>query len=213
MQLRLLFRRVPSKSATIVGDLAQASLTDAARTWESVLSPHVGSRLSLTELTVSYRTPASILEPANALLRTHFPNLEVPTPVRDGDTAPAVSRLSSDEVPPAAAVWAAGQLRELGGGRAAVIGTSPQLREAAQALEEAGVEYGIGTSGIDFPIALLQPHQAKGLEFDAVALVEPADFAPAGDSTAVGDLYVALTRATARLGVFESRDSLVTAWL
>ncbi|OFT99369.1 ATP-binding domain-containing protein [Brevibacterium sp. HMSC22B09] len=213
MQLRLLFRRVPSKSATIVGDLAQASLTDAARTWESVLSPHVGSRLSLTELTVSYRTPASILEPANALLRTHFPNLEVPTPVRDGDTAPAVARLSSDEVPPAAAVWAAGQLRELGGGRAAVIGTSPQLREAAQALEEAGVEYGIGTSGIDFPIALLQPHQAKGLEFDAVALVEPADFAPAGDSTAVGDLYVALTRATARLGVFESRDSLVTAWL
>ncbi|MBT9405092.1 AAA family ATPase, partial [Salmonella enterica subsp. enterica serovar Typhimurium] len=33
MQWRVLFRRVPSKSATLVGDLAQASHSDSSRTW------------------------------------------------------------------------------------------------------------------------------------------------------------------------------------
>ncbi|WP_170116780.1 ATP-binding domain-containing protein, partial [Streptomyces albireticuli] len=44
------------------------------------------------------------------------------------------------------------------------------------------------------PVVLLDPRQAKGLEFDTVIVVEPAEFG-------LSDLYVALTRATQRLGV------------
>jgi len=40
----------------------------------------------------------------------------------------------------------------------------------------------------------LHPRQAKGLEFDTVVVVEP-------DAFGANDLYVALTRATQRLGV------------
>lgn len=43
-------------------------------------------------------------------------------------------------------------------------------------------------------MVLLSPRQAKGLEFDTVIVAEPAEFG-------TSDLYVALTRATQRLGV------------
>ena len=44
------------------------------------------------------------------------------------------------------------------------------------------------------PVVLLDPRQAKGLEFDTVLVVAPALMTP-------NDLYVALTRATQRLGI------------
>jgi superfamily I DNA/RNA helicase len=47
---------------------------------------------------------------------------------------------------------------------------------------------------------VLSVRQAKGLEFDSVLVAEPGEIlaeSPRGDS----DLYVALTRATQRLGV------------
>src|SRR5699024_9700461 len=95
MQLRLLFRRVPSKSATLVGDLAQASATDTSRTWGSVLAPHVDDRFGLEELTVSYRTPRSIMGPANALLAARFPALTLHEAVRDGEQTPVRRRYDS----------------------------------------------------------------------------------------------------------------------
>src|SRR5699024_8459086 len=65
MQWRVLFRRVPSKSATVVGDLAQSSRADNARTWSPILSEFVGDRFALPVLTVSYRTPQSVMNLAN----------------------------------------------------------------------------------------------------------------------------------------------------
>jgi hypothetical protein len=53
---------------------------------------------------------------------------------------------------------------------------------------------------LDAPVVVLPVSAAKGLEFDAVVLVEPAELlaeSPRGRS----DLYVALTRATQRLTV------------
>ena len=83
MQFRTLFRRVPTKSATLVGDLAQAEHVDAERDWSQVLAPHVGDRFDLSELSISYRTPGRIMDVANGLLADHFPTLRVPTPVRE----------------------------------------------------------------------------------------------------------------------------------
>jgi DNA helicase IV len=48
-------------------------------------------------------------------------------------------------------------------------------------------------------VVLLGPRQAKGLEFDTVIVAEPAEFG-------ASDLYVALTRATQRLGVVHTGE-------
>ncbi len=45
--------------------------------------------------------------------------------------------------------------------------------------------------------------EAKGLEFDSVILVEPADIL-AESTRGRNDLYVALTRATQRVGIVHS---------
>ena len=60
MQWRLLARRCPMKSFTIVGDIAQSSRRDAAGSWASVLAPEFGDRWRLEELTVNYRSPARV---------------------------------------------------------------------------------------------------------------------------------------------------------
>ncbi|MEU0297845.1 ATP-binding domain-containing protein, partial [Streptomyces microflavus] len=48
-------------------------------------------------------------------------------------------------------------------------------------------------------VVLLDPRQAKGLEFDHVLVVEPARYG-------TSDLYVALTRATQRLGIVHREE-------
>ncbi|WP_346660135.1 ATP-binding domain-containing protein [Amycolatopsis sp. QT-25] len=50
------------------------------------------------------------------------------------------------------------------------------------------------------PVVLLTPGEAKGVEFDSVLIVDPAAVMAAGP-LGHNDLYVAMTRATRRLGV------------
>ncbi|NEB71399.1 ATP-binding domain-containing protein, partial [Streptomyces fulvissimus] len=56
-----------------------------------------------------------------------------------------------------------------------------------------------GEPDLTRPVVLLTPRQAKGLEFDAVLVVEPA-------AVPTSDLYVALTRATRTLGLLHTGD-------
>ncbi|MFD0776377.1 ATP-binding domain-containing protein, partial [Streptomonospora algeriensis] len=55
-------------------------------------------------------------------------------------------------------------------------------------------------SALDSPVAVLTPAQSKGLEFDAVVIVDPAGILAASASGG-RDLYVAITRTTRRLTV------------
>src|SRR5699024_1003738 len=61
---------------------------------------------------------------------------------------------------------------------------------------------GSGSAGIDDEIAVMTAQDAKGLEFDAVVIVEPAELI---DSHGAGDLYVAMTRPTTHLGLVHAR--------
>ena len=70
---------------------------------------------------------------------------------------------------------------------AALQGTLPRVTAGPDADSSAG------------PVVLL-PEQAKGLEFDSVLLVDPQGVLDEG-VRGYNDLYVALTRATQRLGV------------
>jgi DNA helicase IV len=190
MAWRMMLRRCPTRSLTVVGDLAQTAAPGGADSWAQVLDPVARGRWRTARLTVNYRTPRPVMALAAALLP---PGAEPPLAVRD-----------SDEVP-----WHAGpeRLAELvrreteliGSGRVAVIAPPDQVAKAAAAL---GLSPG---PDLDAPVAVLTPEQAKGLEFDSVVIVDPAGIEQAS-ARGRADLYVALTRTTRRLGLVSAGE-------
>ncbi|HWB35418.1 MAG TPA: helicase, partial [Rugosimonospora sp.] len=78
MAWRLLMRRCPSRSMTIVGDVAQTGALAGAGSWADVLRPYLADRWRHAELTVNYRTPAEIMELAAGVLAEIDPALAPP---------------------------------------------------------------------------------------------------------------------------------------
>jgi DNA helicase IV len=193
MAWRVLMRRCPSRSMTVVGDVAQTGDAAGARSWADVLGPWVADRWRLEQLTVNYRTPAEIAAVADDVLAALDAGIEPPTSVRATGEVPRsvpVQELA-DELPAVVAEEAAA----VGDGRVAVLAPGA-LVDGLRAL------LGTGTD-LEEPIVVLTVAEAKGLEFDAVVLVEPRqilDASPRG----MNNLYVALTRATQRLAVVHS---------
>lgn len=209
MQWRVLFRRVPSKSATVVGDLAQSSQVDNARTWGSILSEFVGGRFALQVLTVSYRTPQAVMDLANRYLHRHFPQLELVESVRQGGAEPRLDTFAAEsDVLGSLAEAAAQEVAEAAGGKIAVIAEERLIDPIAEVLADA--DFGRSVTGLDHQIALITPQQAKGLEFDSVIIVEPGHIAPVGSDEGIGGLYVALTRTTERLRILASARTELT---
>ncbi|WP_093621736.1 HelD family protein [Actinoplanes philippinensis] len=184
MAWRMLMRRCPSRSMTIVGDLAQTGARGGADTWSAVLSPYVADRWRLAALTVSYRTPAEIMAYAGRLLADADPPIDLPHPVRSSGVEPReVTGTVSDLA----------TLVAQASGSLAVIVPRARLAEVAAAVPTLGRD-------LDEPAVLLTVTQSKGLEFDDVILVDP-ELIRAESPRGVNDLYVALTRATQRLTV------------
>ncbi len=73
MAWRMLMRRCPSRSMTIVGDMAQASELGGGSSWQQVLGPNLADRYRMERLTINYRTPAEIAEVAADVLAGHRP--------------------------------------------------------------------------------------------------------------------------------------------
>ena len=84
MQWRLLVRRCPLKSFTIVGDIAQTSSVAGAKSWQGALAPMFGDRWQLEELTVNYRTPSQIAEAAARMANAAGLVVSAPKAVREG---------------------------------------------------------------------------------------------------------------------------------
>ncbi|MFD4996505.1 HelD family protein [Streptomyces buecherae] len=193
MAWRLLMRRVPTRSMTLVGDPAQTADAAGLGSWERILTPYVGDRWEHVRLGVNYRTPAEIMEVAAAFLRAHDPAFQAPGSVRSTGVRPWALRAEPAELAVAVARQAA-VARD--GGRVAVIAPAELHAGLLAELPDAG--HG-PTPDLTREVVLLGPRQAKGLEFDTVLVVEPARYA-------VSDLYVALTRATQRLGVLHTGE-------
>jgi len=185
MDWRMVLRRCPARSMTVVGDLAQTAAPGGADSWAQVLDPVAPGRWRTARLTVNYRTPA----PAMALAATLLPpGAEPPLSVRDSDEVPWSAGLAD---------LAALVLREtllIGTGRVAVIAPPARVQATAAAL---GLTPG---PDLDAPVAVLTPAQSKGLEFDSVIVVDP-DGIEQASPRGRADLYVALTRTTRRLGL------------
>lgn len=193
MAWRLLMRRSPTRSMTLVGDPAQTAEAAGVGSWADILAPYVEDRWEHTRLGVNYRTPSEIMDLAAAVVRAENPGFVPPSSVRSTGERPWVRRAGGDL--PAAVADAVAELTPAEG-RLAVIAPRDMHRRLAARLD--GVTAG-AEPDLTHAVVLLDPRQAKGLEFDSVLVVEPGGYG-------TSDLYVALTRATQRLGVLYSRE-------
>jgi len=197
MAWRLLMRRCPTRSMTLVGDVAQTSSPGGLDSWAEALEPFVGDRWRLTRLSVNYRTPAEIMAVTVPLLEALDADAEPPSSVRSTGVAPWSRPVRPGALVSAAAEAARAELATLGEGRAAVITPDALAETVAAALPEASAG---PDPDLTAPLVVLGAGQAKGLEFDVVLVVDPAGMI-AASPRGRNDLYVALTRATQRLGV------------
>ncbi len=173
MDWRVLMRRCPGRSFTVVGDLAQRRSVAGATSWDTMMEPYVPGRWLYRSLTVNYRTPAEIMTVAAALLAEFAPGVQPPESVRASGVQPWSRRVTEDELHTAIAEF---------------------VRDEA---DRDGTSVVIGPPGVP---GTVMASETKGLEFDAVLVVEPERILADGPRGAA-ELYVALTRATQRLGV------------
>lgn len=211
MQLRMLARRSLSGSMTLVGDIAQATGPWAPASWDEIVEflgpkrpPH------LVELTVSYRTPAEVIELSRQVLAAADLGLEAPTPVRRSGSIPVIEQVSEEALADGVVDAASRLLEEVAPGHVAVLAPRAMLAALSTAFAEANVDIvdprAHGGPGLSAPLVLLAVDQANGLEFDGVVIVEPALVASRGSgdqqlfdlptSRGLKTLYVAMTRPT-----------------
>lgn len=202
MAWRVLMRRCPSRSMTVVGDLAQTGSRAGAGSWQDVLGPYVAQRWHLEELTINYRNPAEIAELADNVLAAIDVDITPPQSVRRSGVAPRAVRVGSlaDELPAVVAEEATA----VGDGRLAVLAPAAGVDELRTILGSSE-QSAPGADDLDAPVTVLTVHQAKGLEFDAVVLVDPVAIV-AESPRGLNDLYVALTRSTQRLCIVHPGD-------
>jgi hypothetical protein len=178
MDWHVLLRRCPSHSITAVGDLAQRSAPAGAHAWADVLAPHLGSRWTYRALTVNYRTPAEIMALAAAVLAEFAPDRQPPESVRAAGEDPWQRTVPATDLAAEVRKAVEAEVAQLGRGTLAVIAADVD-----------------GLAGL--PAQLHTPVSAKGLEFDAVVIVDPERIRAHNPA----DLYVSMTRATQRLGL------------
>ncbi|MEN3264312.1 UvrD-helicase domain-containing protein [Pseudonocardia sp.] len=178
MDWHVLLRRCPSHSITAVGDLAQRSAPAGAHAWADVLAPHLGSRWTYRTLTVNYRTPAEIMALAAAVLAEFAPDRQPPESVRATGEDPWQRTVPATDLAAEVRKAVEAEVAQLGRGTLAVIAADVD-----------------GLAGLNAEVHT--PVSAKGLEFDAVVIVDPERIRAHNPA----DLYVSMTRATQRLGL------------
>jgi DNA helicase IV len=204
MECRAVGRRCATGSATVLGDLAQATTPAAVADWADLLGhlgkPEAGLRL----LETGYRVPRQILDYASLLLPQIAPGVPVARSFRQDPGALVVTGTTPAAFPAALAQACTDALGRPGS--AAVIAADSQVSALARALGRAGMAHRVlGGEAPDERLTLVPVSLAKGLEFDHVIVAEPAAIA-GGHSRGLHQLYVALTRAVSRLTVLHSQS-------
>ncbi len=201
MAWRLLMRRCPNRSMTIVGDVAQTGALAGTASWADALEPYVAQRWRLAELAVSYRTPTEIMAVAAQVLAEIDPALRPPRSVRSTGEPPTDREVAPERLVAELVDAVTGEAAALTDGRVGVIVPAARVDDLGAALVGAIPEVTIGEQpNLEGRTVLLTVAQAKGLEFDAVLVVDP-DGIVAESPRGRNDLYVALTRATQRLTI------------
>lgn len=204
MALRMVARRCgDARSITILGDLAQATQPGAVASWERLLSVlSLRGKADVDALTVGYRVPRPIMEVANALLAALAPDLPATESVRPSPLSPTLEVVEPSRLAESVARQAA-----------SLLASHPSVAAVAPPGSLEAVREGVSGAGVPLTppklasapgcLTVLDPDLAKGLEFDAVVVVEPEAIL-AGPGGA-GLLYIAFTRAVQELAVVSSR--------
>jgi hypothetical protein len=198
MQWRMLGRRCPSGSMTLVGDFGQASRPGAVDGWDDVLAllPKQSPPQRVT-LSVNYRTPSEIMDVAHRVLAAAAPGVEPTRAVRSTGDHPRFESVDAADLIAVAAAEARGATER--SGTVAVVAPEDLHAALVDALADVGA-VADSAEALDAAVAVLGPWEAKGLEFDEVVVVEPSRLVPS-DRAGLRLLYVALTRATRHLVV------------
>lgn len=220
MEWRMLIRRCPSRSFTIVGDVAQTSALGGTRSWTKTMNQLFGEDgWDLNELTIDYRNPQEVSELASTVARSEGLHISTVKAVRAVNNSVQRIQTTTEEACINAAGHAGADLAQEfihadGSGRIALICTQElvaSLRDSvmAQYRELAGekaTQIVTNQEDWDKQIVVTSAQGTKGLEFDAVVLVNPERIAENAPSRLVGasDIYVAMTRPTQRLVIVET---------
>lgn len=188
MQWRMVGRRGRLASWTVVGDPAQTAWTGAEEELTRARDQALGRRRRHQfELTTNYRNSAEIFAVAAAEIRRLYPDLRLPSAVRSTGVEPVALTVPPAELERATVAAVAALLGE-------VEGTVGVITPVPRRDEVAGWLAGLAAPRLQVVTSL----QAKGMEYDGVVLVAPAEIR-ADPGSGVRTLYVALSRATQRL--------------
>ncbi len=210
LQWRMIARRGPYASWTVVGDLAQRSRADDAG-WDEVAAAIGRREVVHRELGVNYRTPSEIALVARDVLRAAGSDpAGLPAAVREVGERPWLLR-RRDLLAAVAQVV----VERLGArdGTLAVIVPAVE-RDPTDAAVRDAVRSAVGQlgDGSEQRMVVLDARTAKGLEFDDVVVLAPDVIAGSASGgaygTAIGlrQLYVAVTRATRTLTLVAAPD-------
>lgn len=207
MQLRVLHRRSLNGSMTIVGDIAQSTGAWAHDDWASVLE-HLPRRRPprMEELTVGYRLPGPIMELASKVLRVAAPQLEPPRSIRHVGEPPLLLGVAAEDLEEELADLVRAELKAVGNGNVAVVVAPSMAARVDRVLELTGIVHGTAVrQGLDHQVTVVTPSLVKGLELDAVIVVEPRSILEE-EVRGPQALYVAVTRSTKRLSILHARE-------
>ena len=211
MMLRAVGRQCSTGSATVLGDIAQATTPWGVSGWEDALG-HLGKPAShVEELTLGFRVPGEVIDYAARLLPVIAPSLKPPTSVRRSRGELVIDARSDADTGFVDHVREA--LERLGS--VGVIVADPQVDPAAAVLVAAAIPHAVLGRADEFAfdadeaprVDVVPASLSKGLEFDHVVLLEPATIADteADAVTGLRRLYVCLTRAVTSLAVVHAR--------
>ncbi|MEO6500585.1 MAG: AAA family ATPase [Jatrophihabitantaceae bacterium] len=197
MQCRAVARRCPLGSLTVLGDQAQTTAPWAAGSWELALT-HLGRPAAqIRPLTIGYRVPAEVLQVANRLLPHIAADVPPASSIRTGEQALSYSPDLAEALRRCLAAE----------GSIAVIVPDARVPGVLSELAAAGITAAGLESEPGGRVTVVPATAAKGLEFDSVVLLEPAEIVAAEPSRLAGlrRLYVCWTRAVSRLAVVHSQ--------
>ena len=203
MQCRAVARRLAAGSLTVLGDLAQATSPWSPSDWRQTLAGLGRPDTVVRPLTRGYRVPGEVLDFANRLLPLIAPGLPAATAIR---SEPGSLEVRSGTALGQPLVDVVRDLRAVPGSIGVVCPDSA-VAEMTDALVAAGLPAAaLADDGADTaPVAVVPATLAKGLEFDAVVVVDPAAIV-AAEPRGLHRLYVVLTRAVSTLVVLHRGD-------
>jgi DNA helicase IV len=203
MQCRAVGRRCSTGSVTVLGDIAQGTTAWATEEWRTTLA-HLGKPDARVEvLERGYRVPREIIGFASRLLPAIAPGVSPPTSIRQTPGSLQIRRSAGGELPGDVVGACRDALRREGS--VGVVTADDRASRLAGWLASAGLEHHVlGGDAPDTRLAVVPATLAKGLEFDQVIVVEPAEIV-AAEPRGLRRLYVVLTRAVSTLVVMHSR--------